>query len=312
MQTKTDINIAIAFDENYANLALVLLTSIFSNNKEKSFNIHVIANNVSNHKKTEIESFVHHHHSRVHYYDDSQIDFKRLPIHKDSHLSVTTYCRLFFASVIPTHVKKLIYLDVDIVVIGALQELYDIDMGERAVGAVLDYGTKTYPLLGIHEKYKYFNAGVLLINVEEWKKQQVTERVLEFIYQNPEKLRLGDQDAMNAVLLDCWYQLPSKYNVTTLDIPKQLSRLKYQSFITDKVIIHYTMGKHKPWRFLNKNKLRFLYYHYLKLSPVKNKEKYSDFSMKPSVLYRFLKIRVEERLVDHPKFYKIAKKAKFI
>lgn len=312
MKTDSTIHLAIAFDENYVTLCYVLLTSIFENNKSVKVVIHTIATGVNETDRAEIKEFVNKNGNEIYYYDIDSNNLQGLIFSRNSHLTPAAYYRLFFPAIVPAEVKKLLYMDVDIVVVGSLVDLYNTDMGSYAVGAAIDSNTKKRPDLGIYEPKSYFNSGVLLMNTDEWRKQKVTENAFEFMAKHPEKIKMEDQDALNGSLVNKWYKLDPKYNVTLFDIPENLKRSEYNSFIADKVIIHYTKGKHKPWMILNKNRLRFLYHLYLKKSPAKYKKKYVDFKLKPVILYRFLKIRAGEALIPYPKIYKIAKKVKLV
>ena len=77
---------------------------------------------------------------------------------------------------------KIIYLDVDLIVIGDISELYNIDLGDNYIGAVLDLGIETYtqshkniykvPALYNIDFKKYFNAGILDLNLNKLRSQK--------------------------------------------------------------------------------------------------------------------------------------------
>lgn len=314
MNPNQTVHLAIAFDENYVKLCYVFLTSVFENNKDVSFVIHALATGVSNEHKEGLQRFAQQHQGNIAFYAINENDLKGLIIGKNSHLTAATYYRFFFPLLVPAEVKKLLYMDVDIVVVGRLDDLYRTDISPYPIGAVVDggIGAKPRPTLGINDGNNYFNAGVLLMDVEKWKSENVTERAFTFMQENADKIKHEDQDVLNGALVNQWYKLDKKYNVTLLDIPPQLKRTEYKSFLADKVVIHYTKGKHKPWMMLNKNPLRFLFHQYLDKSPWQEKKKYVDFNYKPIKLYRFFKIRAGEALLPYPKIYKIAKKVKLV
>lgn len=308
---KENVHLAIAFDNNYSTLCYVLLTSIFENNRTTKFCIHAIATDVAEVEKQEIKEFVTRSSNEIQFYTIPKEAVTGTAILKNSHITIAAYYRLFFPSLVPAGIKKLLYLDVDIIVIDNLEELYNTDISPYAVGAVVDSNMGLRPELGIRKENSYFNSGVLLINTEVWHQENITQKAFAFLQQHPEKIRYEDQDALNGVLVDKWFSLNKKYNITKFDIPAALQQKDYKTFLSDKVIIHYTNGRDKPWRILNKNKLRFLYYEYLKKSPRKFEPMYKDLKLKPNIIYHFCKIRMAEFLLSYPLLYQATKKANF-
>ncbi len=62
------------------------------------------------------------------------------------------------------------------------------------------------------ENEKYFNSGMMLIDLVRWRAKSITQKVLDYINQNPEKLRFHDQDALNAILYNDWLHLHPQWN----------------------------------------------------------------------------------------------------
>jgi len=296
------IHLAAAFDQNYLTPFYVLITSIFHNNKSNTFHIHTIVTGITDTEREEIRQFVHNNKSEVSFYDIADIDLTGLVIPANSHFTIAAYYRLFFAALVPPAVEKLLYLDTDIVVVGNLADLYATEFNEQVAAAVPELNTpvKTHPRLGILEEGAYFNSGVLLINMAAWKQQKVTEKTLEFLHNNPDKIVFVDQDALNATIYKNYKKLDNRFNIIPFDIPKDLPKKKYKSFLKDKVIIHYTLSMHKPWKFTSANKFRHLYHQYKKLSPRAHEKKYTDFNLNKKSVTKFLKIRVRENMLNYP------------
>ena len=83
-----------------------------------------------------------------------------------------TYNRFLIPKLKP-QLKKVLYMDVDIIVLGDIQELYNEDLEGYALGAVWEqtrkyYNSDTKELMELSENYKYFNAGILVIDVQKW------------------------------------------------------------------------------------------------------------------------------------------------
>lgn len=266
--TKPTIHVAFAFDNGYLTPFYVVLTSLFKNNKDNHIHLHVIATGLSSQDKAEVEQYVLANEGDITYYEIDEDQLKGLVILKDSHLQVAAYYRLFFPELVSPSIEKLLYLDTDLIVNGDLAELYATPLDNFPVGVVVEWSaTKTRPDLGIYERDQYFNSGVLLMNLKEWREQHITQRAIQFVHLNPEKVKYADQDALNVVLFKNYYRLEGKYNRIHSDVPVNLTREGYREFLRDSVVVHYTNVENKPWYFLSRSKVRFVYHEYRKLAP---------------------------------------------
>ncbi len=296
LHSDNKLHIALGFDENYLVPIYALFTSIFLNNRTNSIIFHVIVTGINETEKEKIKEYLRENNAEIYFYtiDEEEVR-ERVYIPENTHFTIATYYRLFFPSLIPADTTKLLYIDSDAIVIGNLRELFNTNIGSAPIGAATDSGPSPGQHLGISEKEKYFNAGVLLIDVKNWKEQKVTENALQFLADYPEKIKYVDQDALNATLIGKWFELDNKYNFTWFDVSLQIPK---KELITDKVIIHYTTPN-KPWHCLSRNKLRSLYHHYLKLSPKKSEKKYTDFKFGFKNIYVFARIRIKEFYFDY-------------
>ena len=292
------IHIAVAFDQNFIIPFYVLLTSIFLNNEKHSIVFHTIAEDLDESEKNRIINFVRQNNADIFFYSlDKQI-VQQFILAKDSpHITAATYYRLYFPELIPPDIDYLLYLDTDIIVIGDLGKLYQTSLGSFPVGAVSDAKILKRPDLGVEIEGEYFNAGVLLINIKEWKLRGVTQKAVEFLITFPEKIILADQDALNAVLSNIWYKLDKGYNITFYDVPRRLKERQIELFLKDKAIIHYTT-QNKPWLLTCTNRLRNLYHYYFQKSPVATTNKYVDEELKNKHRFKLIKRGLKEFLID--------------
>lgn len=101
-------------------------------------------------------------------------------------------------------VDKVLYLDVDTIVADSMQEMYDTDMTDKWIAWVKEKG--------YYNPYDrdYFNFGVALMNLEQMRKDQVSERLVELL--NTRKFTFGEQDAMNLIAEGHQIALPRRYN----------------------------------------------------------------------------------------------------
>ncbi|GEO03934.1 LPS 1,2-glucosyltransferase [Adhaeribacter aerolatus] len=297
-EQENKIHIALAFDQNFIVPFYVLITSIFHNNKKNNIVLHAIAAGVDNREREKITRFVQENQSQIYFYELDKANVDALVLPDNVHFSAATYYRLFFPSLVPADIKKLLYIDTDTVVVGDLAELYRVNVDSVPAAAALDAKISLRPDLGISTKGHYFNAGVMLINTELWKSQHILEKALQFLNDFPEKIEWADQDALNALLQNNIVQVSNRFNITFYDIPKYLTRQEFDAFIKDKVIIHYTT-QNKPWMMTCTNRLRYIYHYYLKLSPFATQQKYIDFKINKSYFLKYLKVRLKEFLIDN-------------
>ena len=185
-----------------------------------------------------------------------------------NYLTRATYYRLFVPNVVND--KKALLLDSDLVVNGSIKELYEIDISNYLIGAVESIGGDHYKDLGLKQKADYFNAGVMLINLELWRKHNLTDKVINYMLSYPKNIRFADQCGLNAIVNGNWKRVPAKYNLTTslFRDPERfyIDGEELKEARLNPIIIHYT-GPSKPWQFKNKHPYKRLYWQYLKMTP---------------------------------------------
>lgn len=185
------------------------------------------------------------------------------------------YYRIFASQYLPSTIDKILYLDVDIIVIQPLDELYAYDLQDDYFAActhVRKFFTKINNVrLGSKEEYPYINTGVLLMNVKELRKHQDPNEVFDFINHHDHQLLLPDQDIISMLYGDHIRLLdPMKYNLS-----ERILSIYNAEHVNDKktidwvrkntVILHYC-GKNKPWNQTYFGKLD-IFYHEVVNSP---------------------------------------------
>lgn len=160
------------------------------------------------------------------------------------HFSLASYYRLFIASLFPQY-DKIIYLDCDLVVLGDISELYHTDIGENVLGAVPDqYVSSTAEFrdyaqsaVGV-DPDKYINTGVLVVNLETFRKNNIEAKFIELITKHDFDLLDPDQAYLNYLCQGQIHTLPNGWNKAPTGAPCQ----------GDKHIVHYNLYK-KPWQY---------------------------------------------------------------
>ncbi|UIE37512.1 glycosyltransferase family 8 protein [Leptodesmis sichuanensis] len=176
-------------------------------------------------------------------------------------ISIATYYRLLLDRFLPDQIEKVIYLDCDLVVESDLMQLWQMDLGENYLAAVPDMwinsvsasnGLLNYQELGIPAHSKYFNAGVLLINLKRWRTDKITTKALTYLKQYKEYIRFHDQDVLNAVLAGQWKEIDPLWNQTPgiYEYPSwedsPFPQDVYDKLVQNPYIIHFAASA-KPW-----------------------------------------------------------------
>ncbi|MEE1065620.1 MAG: glycosyltransferase family 8 protein [Acutalibacteraceae bacterium] len=255
------MNIFVALDSNYIHPLCVMFNSLAKTNAKNSFDIYVAYSSLTEEDFDNMAKALGSLDARIHRVLVDENIFSGAPVL--DRLSKATYYRLLIGDILPADVDRLLYLDPDIVINGDLTEMYNTDLK----GCVLAGGTHLYGFnewvnfyrLRVKRKRRnhYINAGVLLIDLDMWRKTVTLEEILDFIQKKIRYLLLADQDVINVLFADKLVKIDErKYNLDE----KTFSYFRKKKDASQKidldwvrknsVIIHYN-GKHKPWNELD-------------------------------------------------------------
>lgn len=191
--------------------------------------------------------------------------------------------RLLLDELLPKKLDRILYLDGDTIVRGSLKKLWNTDMKSSSIAAsiepTVDKARKeNLGILG----YPYYNAGVLLVDLNNWRKNHTGKEIIDYYKDNNGKLFANDQDAINGSQKGRIFTLSPKYNYYNIFDQYSYEFLKNLTsdckYIDKKVfdvarnkpiIIHY-LGEERHWRIGNTHKYRDDYLKYLDLTPWKN------------------------------------------
>lgn len=242
-----EIPIFFAIDDGYTPFLAVALQSLIDNaNKEYKYLIKVLHTNVQKEHMEQIKKFESEN-VNIEFVDLSYyIEKVKDKLYTRDYYTNTTYFRLFLPELYPQY-DKVLYLDSDIIIVGDISELYNTDMGTNLVAAAPDdiiqynkvFQDYAELVVGVSDYRNYFNAGVLLMNLDELRKFNFQEKFLYLL----EKVKFSvaqDQDYLNRLckgrvtLVDhAWDVMPYVNNETK---PEDIK------------LIHYNFA-YKPWHF---------------------------------------------------------------
>lgn len=210
----TKTGIVYATNKDYLIVTLASMISLIENTSmdKENVRIYFMTENLEEKDYKLIEKIVKDYPNvmlSIHPIEDYSIEKYQIPGWQNTQAS---NARLFFQKILGENlneVEEVLYLDSDTIVVDNLQELNQYD---GKIYAALDSAQSTYlKQLGLT---KYFNSGVLKINVDWWKKENCEEKIIKFAKENPnKKLTYPDQDILNCALENKIKKLPLNYNM---------------------------------------------------------------------------------------------------
>lgn len=244
---KRIIPIFFAIDDSYTPFLAVALQSLIDNaSKEYNYLIKILHTNVGEEHQKQIKKFENEN-VNIEFVDLSYyIEKVKDKLYTRDYYTNTTYFRLFLPELYPQY-DKVLYLDSDIIVVGDISELYNTEMGTNLVAAAPDdiiqynkvFQDYAELVVGVAKYQHYFNAGVLLMNLDELRKFKFQEKFLYLL----EKVKFSvaqDQDYLNrlckgrvTLVSHDWDVMPYVNNETK---PEDIK------------LIHYNFA-YKPWHF---------------------------------------------------------------
>lgn len=257
-----EIPIFFSTDDNYIPYLDVAVSSLIANaSKDYDYRIIVLntglcPKNIAKVKRNEQPGFI------IDFVDISK-NLENIKSHFKNvyHFSIVTYYRLFIASLFPQY-DKIVYLDCDLVVLGDISKLYNIDLGDNILAAApeqyvqntAEFRRYAEVALGV-DPDGYVNAGVLVINLKEFRKNNIEGQFIDLITGYDFELLDPDQAYLNYLCRDKIHMLPNGWN-------KEPMPLRCEGA---KNIVHYALYK-KPWQYDDVMDGEF-FWHYAKKSP---------------------------------------------
>ncbi len=252
------MNIALITDENYIIPTGTAIASVLQSNIDERINFYVITKSLNTSQKDILNSFVepHKNHATLEIIRLSDDLFTDFPIRKGDHVSVATYYRVFFPKILPESIHKLLYIDGDILCVDSLKSFYETDLDDFSCAVChdeQDANENHFMRLKYPKENGYFCAGVMLINLAWWRKNNVMQKCLDYILDEPNACLWHDQDALNHVLNGTVLWADFRYNFTQGFFFDKNDMCIDRKFYTDidnarkkPCILHFSSA-YKPW-----------------------------------------------------------------
>ena len=296
------MNLLYQFNEKYAPYAGVSLYSVLENNRHiEQISVYILGEGLSSVSVERIRCMAAEYHRNVYFPDTSVLTDKLkslgIPAYRGSYAA---NMRLFPDDILDTTVDRVLYLDADTVV-------DSVDMRGNAVGMVLDsLGESHKRQIGLAKEDEYYNSGVILFDMVQWRKQGYSFMIVEHIQKVRNHYPAPDQDLLNAVCKGHVLRLGAEYNFQPIHAAFSLrqyyrifrprayyNQMQLISAKKNPIIYHcFRFIGEFPWHKGNVHPFNGVYDAYMKASPWSDYQKQSAhpgvFLKAEKIIYRFL------------------------
>ena len=242
-------HIAFCVDNHYFRSMGATILSIIENNPGLHLTIHVLSFSVSEEHRARLLQLEEKYPVKTYIHLVSPNLFSQF-----SHFIASTYyspaifSRLAIPDLLKDYTDQVLYLDADILCTGKIDELMALPIHETVAFVVPDADVTTYrraTALKLKE-FKYFNSGVLYINIKKWQALQITAQTIQALLNAGNDFRFPDQDALNIALADHATHIPIRWNYLYGLIGELQNDRRAMRDVGDAVFLHFA-GAVKPW-----------------------------------------------------------------
>lgn len=272
--SSASVNICMASNDAYVPYCTVTLYSLLVNaDDSRSYDILILTKDISTENMTKIQLLTGlRKQVSIRFLNMKNFD-KALAYDVGAYYSVETNYRLLLFSNMFANYDRMLYLDCDLIVRDDISKLYDVELGEAAVGGVKDYSfmkmehmkapifSNNVPYSTINYRIKvlelpaiekYVNAGVLLFNLKMCREITDDKRAIAVLNSKP--FQYNDQDTLNIIFNESMYMLEIRWNYQNCferfskDQNRTVAKMYKKIYQDNPGIIHYVSGT-KPWSY---------------------------------------------------------------
>ena len=254
------IHLGFGIDKNFGKFAGITITSLVHNNIEHDLIVHIVYDELlpeDMEKLLQMERL--YRNLTLRFYQITSTEGMTFIV-PPGHITQAMYYRYLFAYMLPPEITRIIYMDADIICKGDILPLWQLNLQGKVLAAARDYGEdRSCDRIGL-KNGRYFNSGVLLMDLTKWRQQKLTQKLFQWLEQvGGTKILWGDQDALNGVIDGEFVELPKIFNCIVINNTTLNEKLQA-------VIVHY-IDYVKPWHsyYVDSN-AKELYWQYVKKS----------------------------------------------
>lgn len=230
------------------------LASVFENNKDMSFCVHVLATDITSDDEFKLKNFIEFYNNE---FDLRVVGQNNLDINIDlcGKWGIYPSLKLYASDFFP-ELDSMLYMDADMICLGSLHPIEEIDMRDYYIAMSPDEARSISHKhrLGLNANDFYGCAGLVWLNLKKWRKEGIRQKCINYFNapENKDKILMGEQDVLNVVCNNHIYKLPIEYNMFSYywlhhgrNIPEEY-RETINMHKRNAVIIHY-IDACKPW-----------------------------------------------------------------
>lgn len=266
MSHQENISIVTICDNHFAVLLGALIKSIEINHtSEDTIDLYIVNENISKKNIQKIENTIEGKKINIIWKKLAEVvpTYLKLPVDNTT-FPANTYARICIPYFIDQNATKAIYLDVDMIVLTDIINLWKTDLGEMAIAAVADRseivssewgGISNYKELNLPAESKYFNSGLFVLDPQKWREMKIPEMAFKCAEDNRAYISFADQYSLNVIFNQKWKELDKSWNAYA------------QNNDENPKVIHFTGMKPIYTGYESNIKYKELFFYYLNQTP---------------------------------------------
>ena len=270
------MNIICTIDNNYIRHCAVMLRTLREANPDEDLSVYIVHEALDPKERAKLVGYLGEFLPSVSLLQVEPRLLSHFPV--SGHVSIATYFRLLLPSILPPILNRALFIDSDVVINGSLRELWETPFEGHSLAAVTDRNLDMQrERLEMDADSPYFNAGMMLIDLEAWRRANVLERGMAYAIENRDKLNNWDQDVLNHLFEKRVLLLHQRWNAMShlwgldqawMDERGGLLNPEEQQAHDGPAIIHFAGGgRAKPWDYRCNNPWKDRYRQFLAQSP---------------------------------------------
>jgi lipopolysaccharide biosynthesis glycosyltransferase len=270
------MDIVCTIDNNYIRHCAVMLRTLREGNPEEDLSVYIVHEALDPKERAKFVGYLGEFLPSLSLLQVEPRLLSSFPV--SGHISIATYFRLLLPSILPPVINRALFIDSDVVINGSLRELWETPFEGHSLAAVTDRNLDMQrERLEMDADSPYFNAGMMLIDLDAWRKANVLERGMAYAIKNGDKLNNWDQDVLNHLFEKRVLLLHQRWNAMShlwgldqawMEERGGLLTQEEQQAHDSPAIIHFAGGgMAKPWNHRCTNPWKDRYRQFLAQSP---------------------------------------------
>lgn len=285
--TTDRIAIACAADAAWVRPLAAMVQSVLVNRRTPApVDIFVVTRSIGVEDRERLTALWARRAATTHWLDAPDAYFDGVPLW--GRMPVTTYYKVVLPRLLPADLHRVLWLDCDLIMLGDVTALWAHDLRGCLAVAAQDrivphlssaFGVRHWAALGLPPDAKYFNAGVMLIDLAGWRAEDIAGKTLAYVRAYHDDVTFMDQEGLNVALAGRWSELDERWNCN-MSVPGAFDRLRngHPAHGGEGPWVLHFSGNIKPWRFRTSDPRRLTFFEYLDQTP------WADWRPAPSLL----------------------------